>query len=146
VRPAVHSPLRRSTAAARLRQRLLLEVVRMNAKDVLGQQGEQLATRFLAEAGLTILDRNWRCKHGEIDIVGLDGRTLVICDVKTRSGLRFGTPLEAITRQKAWRLRKLAVLWVNAHGLIFEEIRIDIVGILRTTSGDFTVEHVRGVS
>ena len=117
----------------------------MNAKDVLGQQGEQLAASFLAEAGLMVIDRNWRCKHGEIDIVAVAGRTLVICEVKTRSGLRFGTPIEAITRQKAWRLRKLAVLWVNAHGLIFEEIRIDIVGILRDASGEFTIEHVRGV-
>jgi putative endonuclease len=118
----------------------------MNAKDVLGQQGEQLAASFLAEAGLMVIDRNWRCKQGEIDIVAVDGRTLVICEVKTRSGLRFGTPIEAITRQKAWRLRKLAVLWVNAHGLIFEEIRIDIVGVLRDASGEFAIEHVRGVS
>ena len=58
----------------------------MNAKDVLGQQGEQLAASFLAKAGLLILERNWRCKQGEIDIVALDGRTLVICEVKTRSG------------------------------------------------------------
>jgi putative endonuclease len=124
---------------------LLPEVVRMNAKDALGQQGEQLAATFLTRAGLTILDRNWRCKQGEIDIVALDGQTLVICEVKTRSGVRFGTPLEAITRQKAWRLRKLAVLWVNAHGLIFEAIRIDIIGILSAASGDFTIDHVRGV-
>jgi putative endonuclease len=143
--PAVNSPLRRRAADFRLRQRWLPEVVCMNAKDVLVQQGEQLAASFLAEAGLMVIDRNWRCKHGEIDIVAVAGRTLVICEVKTRSGLRFGTPIEAITRQKAWRLRKLAVLWVNAHGLIFEEIRIDIVGILRDASGEFTIEHVRGV-
>jgi putative endonuclease len=124
---------------------LLPEVVFMNAKDVLGRQGEQLAASFLAEAGLTVVERNWRCKEGEIDIVALDGTTLVICEVKTRSGLRFGTPIEAITRQKAWRLRKLAVLWVNAHGLIFEQIRIDIVGVLRAASGEFTIEHVAGV-
>lgn len=117
----------------------------MNAKDVLGQQGEELAARFLADSGLMILERNWRCKQGEIDIVALDGRTLVICEVKTRSSVRYGTPVEAITRQKAGRLRKLAVLWVNAHGLIFDTIRIDIVGILRATSGDFSIEHVRGV-
>jgi putative endonuclease len=117
----------------------------MNAKDVLGQQGEQLAASFLADAGLTVLERNWRCKQGEIDIVAVDGRTLVICEVKTRSGLRFGAPIEAITRQKAWRLRKLAVLWVNAHGLIFDQIRIDAVGVLRQASGEFTIEHVPGV-
>jgi putative endonuclease len=117
----------------------------MNAKDVLGQQGEQLAAGFLAETGLTVLERNWRCKQGEIDIVAVDGRTLVICEVKTRSGLRFGTPIEAVTRQKAGRLRKLAVLWVNAHGLIFDQIRIDVVGVLRHASGEFTIEHVPGV-
>lgn len=117
----------------------------MNAKDVLGRHGEQLAANFLTEAGLTVVDRNWRCKQGEIDIVAVSGRTLVICEVKTRSGLRFGTPIEAITRPKALRLRRLAVLWVNAHGLIFDQIRIDIVGILRGASGEFTIEHVQGV-
>lgn len=117
----------------------------MNAKDLLGQQGEELAASFLAEAGLTIVERNWRCKEGEIDIVAVDGRTLVICEVKTRSGLRYGTPIEAITRQKARRLRKLAVLWVKAHGLFFEQVRIDFVGVLRNASGEFTIEHVAAV-
>jgi putative endonuclease len=117
----------------------------MNAKDLLGQQGEQLAADFLTAAGLKILDSNWRCQHGEIDIVALEGQTLVICEVKTRSGVRFGTPVEAITRQKAARLRRLAVAWVTAHGLFFEEIRIDAVGVLRAASGEFSIEHVRGV-
>ena len=117
----------------------------MKAKDLLGQQGEQLAADFLTDAGLEILDSNWRCRHGEIDIVALDGQTLVICEVKTRSGVRFGTPVEAITRQEAARLRRLAVAWVTAHGLFFEEIRIDAVGVLRAASGEFSVEHVSGV-
>jgi putative endonuclease len=117
----------------------------MNAKDLLGQHGEQLAAGFLAEAGLEILATNWRCQHGEIDIVARDGQTLVICEVKTRSGVRFGTPLEAITRQKAARLRRLAIAWVTAHSLFFEEIRIDAIGVLRAVSGEFSIEHVRGV-
>jgi putative endonuclease len=121
------------------------EVVAVRAKDLLGQQGEQEAARFLTEAGLTVLGRNWRCPDGEIDIVALDGRTLVICEVKTRSGVRFGTPLEAVTRTKAHRLRRLAVAWVRAHGLVFDQIRIDVVGVLRTSSGEFSVEHVRSV-
>jgi putative endonuclease len=117
----------------------------MNAKDLLGRQGEELAADFLTEAGLEMLGRNWRCKDGEIDIVALDGRTLVVCEVKTRSGVRFGTPLEAITRQKSRRLRRLAVLWVSQHGLFFDQIRIDVVGVLRTSPGEFSIEHVRGV-
>jgi len=122
-----------------------VEVVAVHPKDLLGQQGEELAAKFLIEAGLSVVGRNWRCTLGEIDIVALDGRTLVICEVKTRSGVRFGTPLEAITRQKAYRLRKLAVAWVSAHGLIFDQIRIDIVGVLRAAPGEFSIEHVRGV-
>jgi putative endonuclease len=117
----------------------------MNAKDSLGKQGEQLAADFLANAGLEVLDRNWRCSAGEIDIVAVDGRVLVICEVKTRSDARFGTPLEAITWQKARRLRRLAVLWVVEHGVLYDEIRIDAVGVLRTAEGQFSIEHVRGV-
>jgi putative endonuclease len=120
-------------------------VVGVNAKDVLGQQGEQVAARFLTEAGLAVLGRNWRCSQGEIDIIALDGRTLVICEVKTRSGVRYGTPLEAISKPKLRRLRRLAVTWVRAHGLVFDQIRIDVVGVLRAAPGEFTVEHVRGV-
>jgi putative endonuclease len=121
------------------------EVVAVNPKDLLGQQGEQLAATFLTDAGLSVLARNWRCTVGEIDIVALDGRTLVVCEVKTRSGVRFGTPIEAITRQKARRLRGLAVAWVRAHGLVFDQIRIDVIGVLRAASGEFSIEHVRGV-
>jgi putative endonuclease len=121
------------------------EVVGVNAKDVLGRQGEEVAARYLTELGLAVLGRNWRCAEGEIDIIALDGRTLVICEVKTRSGVRFGTPLEAVTRPKARRLRRLAVAWIRAHGLVFDQIRIDVVGVLRRASGEFTVEHVRGV-
>lgn len=117
----------------------------MNAKDLLGRQGEQLAADFLKRAGLVILDRNWRCTQGEIDIVAADGGALVICEVKTRSGVRFGTPLEAVTRQKAWRQRRLAVLWLREHGALYDEIRIDVVGILRTGPDAFRIEHVRGV-
>jgi putative endonuclease len=124
----------------------LPEVGSMKAKDLLGQQGEQLAADFLTRAELEILERNWRCDLGEIDIVALDGRTLVICEVKTRSGVGFGTPLEAITRQKAARLRRLAVAWVRAHGLFFAEIRIDVIGVLRAASGEFTIQHVQGVA
>src|SRR5580698_8007120 len=116
----------------------------MNAKDLLGRQGEQIAADFLKRAGLTILERNWRCSQGEIDIVATDGPVLVVGEVKTRSGVRFGTPLEAVTRQKAWRQRRLAVLWLREHNVLYDEIRIDVVGVLRTASGEFTVEHVRG--
>jgi len=120
-------------------------VVRVNPKDVLGRQGEQFAAEYLQRAGYRILDRNWRCADGEIDIVAAERRTLVVCEVKTRSGTRYGTPLEAITRQKRNRLRRLAVRWVIAHGLLFDEVRVDVIGVLRDAAGELALEHVRGV-
>jgi putative endonuclease len=114
-------------------------------KDELGRAGEQVAAEYLERAGLRILDRNWRCADGEIDIVAAERRVLVVCEVKTRSGTRFGTPLEAISRSKRTRLRRLAVQWLAAHGVLFDEVRIDVIGLLKNTAGDFQIEHVRGV-
>jgi putative endonuclease len=121
------------------------EVVRLNAKDALGRRGEQIAAEYLQREGFRILDRNWRCAEGEIDIVAADRRVLVACEVKTRSGTGYGTPIEAVTRQKRSRLRRLAVQWVLAHGVLFDEVRVDVVGVLGSPSQGFTVEHVRGV-
>jgi putative endonuclease len=117
----------------------------MHAKDVLGRDGEQAAVRYLEGCGFRILDRNWRCADGEIDIVAVERHTLVVCEVKTRSGTRYGTPLEAVGSAKRRRLRRLAVRWLNAHGVRFEQIRIDVVGLLYEGTGGFTIEHVRGV-
>ncbi len=117
----------------------------MHPKDVLGRQGEQLATEYLERSGFRVLDRNYRCAEGEIDIVAAEQRVLVVCEVKTRSGLRYGTPVEAVDRRKLRRLRRLAVCWVLAHGVFFEELRVDVVGVLRSGAGEFTIEHVRGV-
>ena len=117
----------------------------MNAKNNLGRCGEQAAVEYLERAGLRILDRNWRCTEGEIDIVAAERQVLVICEVKTRSGTRYGSPLEAISRSKQARLRRLAIRWLVAHGVLFDEVRIDAIGLIRDESGHFQVEHVRGV-
>lgn len=112
----------------------------------LGAYGEALAARHLAEQGMVLLDRNWRCDLGEIDLVLRDGRVLVICEVKTRSSLAFGTPIEAVTEQKAARLRRLAARWLADHEVRPPEVRIDLVGVLVPASGPVEVDHVRGVA
>jgi putative endonuclease len=117
----------------------------MHAKDALGRDGEQVAAEYLQRSGLRILARNWRCSEGEIDIVAAERRVLVVCEVKTRSSTRYGTPVEAITRAKRRRLRRLAVRWLAANGVLFDEVRIDVVGLTRDPAGGFTIEHVRGV-
>ena len=117
----------------------------MRAKDVLGREGEQAAADYLTGRGFRILDRNWRCAGGEIDIVAVDRRTFVVCEVKTRSGTQYGAPVEAVGPRKHKRLRRLAAIWLSAHGIRFDEIRIDVLGLLRDGTDGFTIEHVRGV-
>jgi putative endonuclease len=124
---------------------VIAEVMAMHAKDILGRDGEQAAVSYLEGCGFRILDRNWRCADGEIDIVAVERHTFVVCEVKTRSGTRYGTPLEAVGRTKRARLRRLAVCWLTAHGVRFDQIRIDVVGLLYEGTGGFTIEHVRGV-
>lgn len=87
------------------------------ARGALGRYGEDLAARRLAAAGMTVLERNWRCgRTGEIDIVARDGDVLVVCEVKTRRGGAFQHPMAAVTPQKARRLLALAARWIQAHG------------------------------
>ena len=112
----------------------------------LGAYGEAFAARHLTGQGMVLLDKNWRCDLGEIDLVLRDGRILIICEVKTRSSLAFGSPLEGVTEQKAARLRRLAARWLAEHAIRPDEVRIDLVGVLVPASGPAQLEHVRGVS
>jgi putative endonuclease len=113
-------------------------------RGALGRFGEQIAVRHLEAAGLRILDRNWRCAEGEIDIVAVDGDTLVVCEVKTRTGTGFGDPAEAVVGPKAARLRRLALRWLAARGLGWRELRFDVVTVVRRPDGDPVVRHLRG--
>jgi putative endonuclease len=117
----------------------------MRASDALGAYGERVAADHLVAAGLIILERNWRCDLGEIDIVARDGDTLVVCEVKTRAGAEFGTPLEKVTSAKAERLRRLADRWIEDRRVRPPEVRIDLVGVVRPARGAAEVVHVRGV-
>jgi putative endonuclease len=111
----------------------------------LGAYGEAVAARSLVAAGMVLLDRNWRCELGEIDLVLRDGPVLVVCEVKTRSSTEFGTPLEAVGEVKAERLRRLAARWIEAHEVRPSEVRIDLVGVLQDGHGAASLDHVRGV-
>ncbi|KWX06085.1 YraN family protein [Carbonactinospora thermoautotrophica] len=117
----------------------------MLRKDLLGRFGEEIAVHHLRESGLAILERNWRCSSGEIDIVARDGDELVICEVKTRSGNGYGTPQEAVTRVKAERLRRLAAEWLAVRGLRPSSVRFDVIAVVRRPQGGVAVEHLRGV-
>ena len=117
----------------------------MAAKDVLGKRGEDIAEQHLVARGLTIIERNWRCARGEIDLVAREGDVLVFVEVKTRSSTRFGHPLEAITAVKLARLRRLAGEWCAAHPGHWRQIRIDAIAVLAPRDGAVSVEHLEGV-
>jgi putative endonuclease len=115
------------------------------SKQALGAYGEAVAARHLVAAGLSLLDRNWRCEEGEIDLVLREGAVLVVCEVKTRSSEACGSPHEAVSPAKLDRLRRLAQRWADDHGLRPPETRIDLVAVLRPRRGAAVVEHVRGI-
>ncbi|MFB0617989.1 YraN family protein [Streptomyces sp. AGS-58] len=120
----------------------------MNAREAIGRYGEDLAARRLAETGMTILERNWRCgRTGEIDIVARDADALVVCEVKTRRGGGYEHPMAAVTPEKAARLRRLAEHWIQAHGGAPPGgVRIDLIGVVLPRRGAPSVEHARGVA
>ncbi|MFL6160998.1 MAG: YraN family protein [Jatrophihabitantaceae bacterium] len=116
----------------------------MRLKDQLGRYGERIAAQLLLDSGLRILETNWRCPRGEIDIIASAGRTLVICEVKTRSTSAFGEPAEAVGRAKSARLRLLATQWLAEHPGSWSEVRFDVVSVLRGPHGPAQVRHLPG--
>jgi putative endonuclease len=94
---------------------------------------------------MVVLDRNWRCDLGELDLVLRDGGAVVFCEVKTRADARFGTPVEQVSHAKAARLRRLAARWLSEHDVRAEHVRIDLVGVLLDRAGDDRFTHLKGV-
>jgi putative endonuclease len=105
----------------------------MSYRQLLGAQGEKFVADFLSGRGYQILDRNWRIKSGEIDLVAQD--------VKTRSSEKFGHPLEAITPDKAARLQRLALGWLITNESWGVDFAIDCVGVIRSATGEFTMDY-----
>ena len=97
-----------------------------------GTAGEAAAARYLIERGYHVLERNFRCRGGEIDVIALDGGTLVFVEVKLRRTLARGTPLEAVTALKQARVRKAAQQYLGFCGRVFGRIRFDVICIMKT--------------
>lgn len=117
----------------------------MAEKDALGRTGEQLAVEFLLRNGYAVVQRNWRCRQGEIDIVARVGNTTVFVEVKTRSGVGYGHPFEALSLTKLARLRRLAGAWCEAHPTVVGDIRIDAIAIISPPHEAPTIEHIEAV-
>jgi len=118
----------------------------MAEKDRLGRDGEALAARWLQERGYTVLHRNWRCATGELDLIVRRGVTTVFVEVKTRSSIAYGHPFEAITAEKAARLRRLAAEWCRVHGPVPGGMRIDAIAVIAARAAEPSIEHLEGVA
>ena len=113
----------------------------------LGRDGEDIAAAHLEAQGWQIMERNWRCPAGELDIVAWDegAQTLVFVEVKSRSSVAFGQPIEAITWRKLTKLRELATLWLRSTRTHVPSIRIDAVGVLILRGCTPELTHLRGI-
>jgi putative endonuclease len=128
---------------------LLQEVTTMTtaaSKQALGAYGEDVAARFLVhERAMVLLDRNWRCPEGELDLVLRDGEVLVACEVKTRRSGGCGSPHEAVDAKRLERLHRLVWRWAEAHEVRPSEVRVDLVAVSRSLKGAAELEHVEGM-
>lgn len=116
----------------------------MAEKDVLGRAGEDRAARYLADRGYDVVDRNWRCATGEIDVVAVHERDLVVVEVKTRRGAAFGHPFEAVDQRKRRRLWQLGVAWIAEHPAQAQgrRLRLDAIALIGADPASATLEHL----
>lgn len=119
----------------------------MAGKDERGRAGEQRAVEHLTAQGYRILDRNWRCHQGELDIVAARACDLVAVEVKTRRSDRFGHPFEAVDARKRARLWRLACAWTAANPALSHghRLRIDVIGITGCDPRNALLEHLEDV-
>lgn len=110
----------------------------------LARRGEEIAADFLERQGAVVLSRNWRTREGELDIVATDGRSLVVCEVKTRSGTGFGRPAESVTWHKRAQIRRLTAQWLSTYRVGWVPIRFDVIGVLIPPGEPVRIEHFPG--
>ncbi|MFC6355251.1 YraN family protein [Luethyella okanaganae] len=111
-------------------------------RNELGRRGETFAVEYLRAGGYRVIDRNWRCESGEIDIVAERNGETAFVEVKTRSGLGYGHPFAAISPAKLERMRRLAMLWCDASPRPVSRIRLDVIGIVWPAGSPPRLEHL----
>ncbi|MGB9792653.1 MAG: YraN family protein [Thermacetogeniaceae bacterium] len=111
----------------------------------LGVIGEEAALSFLIKEGYRVLERNYRCRLGEIDIIAEDGEAIAFIEVKTRSNILFGAPQEAVNLKKQKKIRQIAQYFLLSHGLEERTVRFDVITVLYSKADGFVIEHLKGV-
>ena len=113
----------------------------VNGKQVLGKEGERVAEQYLKNKGYKLVERNYRCPVGELDLIVLDRRVVVFVEVKTRSGHGYGSPLEAVEFRKQRKMIQAAQYFLSAKKLHQRDARFDVVGI-SWPGREPVVEHI----
>lgn len=110
-----------------------------------GELGEEVATNFLIARGYRIVERNFRCKGGEVDIIARDpgDKSLVFVEVKARTGLSYGVPQLAVTPFKQRQISKAALTWLSKNRLHDHNARFDVIAILLHTGGQHAIDHIK---
>ena len=109
----------------------------------LGATGEELAISYLKKLGYRIVERNFRCKLGEIDVVAYDGNTLVFVEVRTKKSSHFGSPVSSVSYQKQRKLISLAKFYIKKHKLFNRSARFDVVGVRFGSDGSFRINLIQ---
>ncbi|MCD9023341.1 YraN family protein [Cohnella silvisoli] len=120
-------------------------VARSN-RSAVGRAGEDAAADHLRQLGYALLERNWRCRLGEIDIIAMDGSALIIIEVRSRTNpTRFGTAVEAVTPRKCRQVREVATVYLKQHGGVPQSIRFDVIAVTFLQGGaDPEIKHLQG--
>lgn len=111
----------------------------------LGARGEDIAEKYLKKKSYRIIERNYRCRLGEIDIIALDGRSLVFIEVKTRRNQNYGRPCEAVNAVKIGHIIRTAACYTAHSHLGYEDIRIDVIEILMQGEKPY-IHHIKNVT
>jgi len=119
----------------------------MKISNPIAIRGEDLATEFLKKKGYKIIERNFRKGYGEIDIIAIKDKILVFIEVKTKTSLSHGTPLEEITYFKLKSLTKTAQYYKLLNPKLPESLRIDAISVMLDNSGNpSSIEHIENIS
>ena len=113
----------------------------MNARGQLGSDGEDIACKHLEALDYEVLERNYRCEDGEIDIVAARAGTIVFCEVKTRRTDRWGEPSEAVNFKKQARIRRLGARWLLERGARPGSVRFDVISLVVNEGGPRLQHH-----
>ncbi len=111
----------------------------------LGKEGEEIALNYLKEKGIEILEKNWQCKIGEIDLIGKSNSkedTLIFFEVKTKRNVEKGSPEEMVNYRKKEKLKKLAYFYLKDKGIKNINLRIDVIAIYLNSDGSWQINHI----